>query len=72
MLVWQLPRKPDSDQKDHGHCLYSHNPFLTNLHRTEPLPGRRYDIDLRDERELALQRLKRICQSSFVSVTDFR
>lgn len=32
----------------------------------------RYDIDLREERELALERLKRICQAGFVSVTDFR
>ncbi|MEW5298053.1 MAG: hypothetical protein WDW36_001215 [Sanguina aurantia] len=38
----------------------------------DPIYVPRYDIDLRDERELALQRLKRICQSSFVSVTDFR
>lgn len=32
----------------------------------------RYDMDLRDERELALERLKRFCQAGFVSVTDFR
>ena len=29
-------------------------------------------MDLRDERELALQRLTKFCQSGFVSVTDFR
>lgn len=33
---------------------------------------RRYDIDLRDDRELALQRLTKFCQAGFVSVTDFR
>lgn len=32
----------------------------------------RYDMDLRDSRELALQRLSRFCRSGFVSVTDFR
>lgn len=32
----------------------------------------RYDVDLREERELALERLKRICQAGFLSVTDFR
>lgn len=32
----------------------------------------RYDLDLRDSRELALQRLSRFCRSGFVSVTDFR
>jgi hypothetical protein len=29
-------------------------------------------MDLRDSRELALQRLSRFCRSGFVSVTDFR
>ena len=33
---------------------------------------RRYDMDLRDERELAFQRLLTICQSGLVSITDFR
>lgn len=33
---------------------------------------RRYDMDLRDERELALQRLTKFCRAGFVSVTDFR
>ncbi len=33
---------------------------------------RRYDMDLREERELAFQRLLRICQSGLVSITDFR
>lgn len=32
----------------------------------------RYDIDLRDDRELALRRLTSFCQAGFVSVTDFR
>lgn len=35
-------------------------------------PSHRYDLDLRDSRELALQRLSRFCRSGFVSVTDFR
>ncbi len=34
--------------------------------------SRRYDMDLRDERELAFQRLLCICRSDLVSITDFR
>lgn len=37
-----------------------------------PIAPYRYDLDLRDSRELALQRLARFCRSGFVSVTDFR
>ena len=33
---------------------------------------RRYDINLREERDLAYERLKRICQSGLLSITDFR
>lgn len=29
-------------------------------------------MDLREERELAFQRLLRICKSGLVSITDFR
>ena len=36
------------------------------------LACRRYDIDLREERELALQRLSRLCHSGLFSITDFR
>lgn len=32
----------------------------------------RYDIDLRDDRELALERLTKFCRAGFVSVADFR
>jgi acyl-CoA oxidase len=32
----------------------------------------RYDMDLRDERELALERLKGVCHAGFISVKDFR
>ncbi|GAX82883.1 hypothetical protein CEUSTIGMA_g10309.t1 [Chlamydomonas eustigma] len=32
----------------------------------------RYDMDLRFERELALQRLQGICHAGFISVSDFR
>lgn len=31
-----------------------------------------YDMDLRDERELAYQRLLRICHAGFLSIWDFR
>jgi hypothetical protein len=33
---------------------------------------RRYDMDLRVERELAYQRLLKICQAGFLSILDFR
>jgi hypothetical protein len=33
---------------------------------------REYDIDLRKEREVALQRLQALCRAGFVSVLDFR
>lgn len=36
------------------------------------LPYRRYDMDLRDERELALQRLRVLCHSGLFSILDFR
>jgi len=32
----------------------------------------RYDVELRDEREIAYQQLKRICLAGFADVTDFR
>lgn len=31
-----------------------------------------YDIDLRADRELALERLKRVCRAGLFSITDFR
>ena len=36
------------------------------------LTYRRYDMDLRDERELALQRLRVLCHSGLFSIVDFR
>ena len=32
----------------------------------------KYDLDLRDERELAMARLQAVCKSGLVSITDFR
>jgi alkylation response protein AidB-like acyl-CoA dehydrogenase len=37
----------------------------------DPIYTPRYDIDLRDDRELAYQRLSRFCRAGFVSVADF-
>lgn len=34
--------------------------------------SRQYDIDLREERRVALQRLESLCRAGFISVTDFR
>ncbi|KAK9840200.1 hypothetical protein WJX74_005380 [Apatococcus lobatus] len=44
---------------------------LKNLMK-DPLFTPRYDMDLRDERELALDRLKRICLAGHFSIKDFR
>lgn len=32
----------------------------------------RYDVELREEREIAYHRLKRVCCAGFADVTDFR
>jgi hypothetical protein len=46
---------------------------LTAPHaKTQPPAPSRYDIDLRDDRELALRRLTSFCRAGFVSITDFR
>lgn len=47
-----------------------HHPLHTHVRAA--LRPYRYDLDLRDARELALQRLSRFCRSGFVSITDFR
>lgn len=44
---------------------HTHHAFLD-------MCDRRYDMDLRDERELALQRLKGLFHAGLVSVTNFR
>ena len=33
---------------------------------------RKYDLDLREERELAYRKLQAVCKSGLVSITDFR
>ncbi|XP_078489499.1 uncharacterized protein LOC100181361 [Ciona intestinalis] len=38
---------------------------------SDPVMTPRYDIPLAEEREVALQRLQRICDAKFISVTDF-
>lgn len=39
---------------------------------SEPVMRPRYNIPLEEEREVALARLKRICDAGFISVLDFR
>lgn len=39
---------------------------------SEPVMIPRYNIPLEEEREVALARLKRICDAGFISVLDFR
>lgn len=54
-------------------CSCMHGPSAWHAAAAFLCSGRRrYDIDLRDDRELALERLKRVCQSGFFSVTDFK
>uniref|UniRef100_H2ZII1 Acyl-CoA oxidase/dehydrogenase middle domain-containing protein n=1 Tax=Ciona savignyi TaxID=51511 RepID=H2ZII1_CIOSA len=38
---------------------------------SDPVMTPRYDIPLAEERDIALQRLKRICDAGFISVKDF-
>ena len=38
---------------------------------SDPLFAPRMDVDLRDERELAQERLRRLCRAKFISVKDF-
>uniref|UniRef100_H2YL24 Uncharacterized protein n=1 Tax=Ciona savignyi TaxID=51511 RepID=H2YL24_CIOSA len=38
---------------------------------SDPIMTPRYDIPLAEERDVALQRLKRICDGGFISVLDF-
>jgi acyl-CoA oxidase len=58
------------------HALLEHdNPELRHRMKlffaSDPIYVPRYDIDLRDDRELAFQRLTRFCRAGFVSVGDF-
>lgn len=58
------------------HTLLEHdNPELRHRMKAffaaDPLYIPRYDIDLRDDRELALARLERFCRAGFISVGDF-
>jgi len=38
---------------------------------SDPVMTPKYDISLEEERDIALQRLQRICDAGFISVTDF-
>jgi len=39
---------------------------------SDPVMKPRYNISLAEERQLALDRLQRICDNDFISVLDFR
>ena len=39
---------------------------------SDPVMKPRYNISLAEERQLALDRLQRICDNGFISVLDFR
>ncbi|EFJ45833.1 hypothetical protein VOLCADRAFT_93964 [Volvox carteri f. nagariensis] len=62
--VKELQRILDHDNHEHRQAMKE---FMN-----DDLYVPQYDISLRDERELALQRLKRVCRAGFISVTDFR
>ena len=39
---------------------------------SDPVMKPKYNISLAEERQLALERLQRICDNKFISVLDFR
>jgi hypothetical protein len=61
-----------SRQATRGTRLTASSHHLTSHLAPHSANDKRYDMDLRDSRELALQRLSRFCRAGFVSVTDFR
>ncbi|KXZ48318.1 hypothetical protein GPECTOR_29g92 [Gonium pectorale] len=62
--VKELQRLLDHDNHEHRQKMKE---FMN-----DDLYVPQYDISLADERELALQRLKRVCRAGFISVSDFR
>ncbi|GFR45198.1 hypothetical protein Agub_g6590 [Astrephomene gubernaculifera] len=62
--VKELQRILDHDNHDHRQAMKE---FMK-----DDLYVPQYDISLREERELALQRLQRVCRAGFISVSDFR
>jgi len=44
---------------------------MKSFFAADPIYVPRYDIDLRDDRELAFERLARFCRAGFISVADF-
>ncbi|GIL89582.1 hypothetical protein Vretifemale_17414 [Volvox reticuliferus] len=62
--VKELQRILDHDNHEHRQAMKE---FMN-----DDLYVPQYDISLRDERELALQRLQRVCRAGFISVSDFR
>ena len=54
-------------ERDHLDMKKQYINFLTNNEQFRP----QYNIPLKNERELALQRLKAICENKFISVFDF-
>ena len=73
MPPFQSP-SPSFDKKKLAHIFDHDNHAKRNLFRSivdEPLFVPRYNVSLRYEREIALDRLRRIFEAGIVSVLDF-
>lgn len=67
--------KPDFDVAAMRHLLDHDNHDMRDKFRAllaDPLYKPRYNLTLEEERELALQRLTRICREGLISVLDFK
>lgn len=72
--LWGLSSTPDFDVEKMKHVLDHDNHEMRDQFREfikQPLFQPRFDLTLEEEREVALQRLKAICDAGFISVLDF-
>jgi len=72
---WGASGNPMFDVSKMRHLLDHDNHEMRDSFRqfmTQPLFQPRFDLTLEEEREVALQRLKAVCDAGFISVLDFR
>ncbi|XP_077969139.1 uncharacterized protein LOC120344988 [Styela clava] len=71
---WNGGSKPSFDIDEMNKLLDHDNHEMRTKFRdfmSDPCMTPRYNISLEEERDVALQRLQRICDAGFISVTDF-
>lgn len=71
---WSEGRKPSFNLDEMNKLLDHDNHEMRSKFRnfmSDPCMTPRYNISLEEERDVALQRLQRICDAGFISVTDF-